>query len=89
MTWQAAEVSGLPEPLQRFTPLMVDTEVGVGVVVPGSPCVDFGCPFTMGELFKTIDGGRTWTRLGDCDRKSVYRYACLPEPSASGEQPSP
>lgn len=88
-TWHAAQVNGLPQPFQRFTPVMADPEVGVGLVVPGPPCLGFGCPFTVSELFKTVDGGRTWTRLGDCDPKSAYRFVCLPDPTESGPPPSP
>jgi photosystem II stability/assembly factor-like uncharacterized protein len=88
-TWLSSpelRVSGLPARFERFGLLMTDTQVGVALVVPGSPCVDFGCPFTTSELFKTTDGARSWTRLGDCDPKSDYRFVCLP-PTAPGATP--
>lgn len=57
---------GLPTPLDRAWMTFVDPEHAWGAAVRGGcPAGSFGC-FRGPELFATPDGGRTWTRLGDC-----------------------
>lgn len=84
-TWEVDAVTGFPAAIRRFRLDMLDMEVGLAWVTYGSPCRDFGCPFRVAQLFKTIDEGRTWTRLGDCEPGNELNFVC----GSAGATPTP
>jgi hypothetical protein len=65
-------MQGLPAPLSGMSVHLADRQVGWASVA-GGPCG--GCA-QLFQLFKTGDGGATWTRLGDCDPQDEINFVC-------------
>ncbi len=73
-TITSATSTGLPRPLGLATGTFVDPLHGWVSAVTECPPGRF-CALIANQLYKTSDGGRTWTTVGDCDTKGGV-FAC-------------
>lgn len=77
-TFDVQRSVGLTGYLYVASMTFVDPDHGWASVVSGSPCPAdrYGCTPRGPQLYRTSDGGRTWTRIGDC----IF-FCPPPEPS--------
>ncbi|HJP88020.1 MAG TPA: hypothetical protein VJ850_03180 [Candidatus Limnocylindrales bacterium] len=81
-SWGAGTSTGLPVVLDFASPQFVDPLHGWAVASGGPLIKCVSCPVQVLELFKTADGGSTWSLVGDCDASSELAFAC-PSPGPS------
>jgi photosystem II stability/assembly factor-like uncharacterized protein len=67
-TFDVQPSTGLTRYLSTASMTFVDPAHGWASVITGSPCPadHFGCTPRGPQLYRTSDGGRVWTRIGDC-----------------------
>lgn len=81
MTFESAPSTGLPVVLDFAAMDFVDAQHGWAEATGGVPCKGYGC-LRLSQLFKTDDGGRSWTLVGQCEPGSSLAFACpSPRPS--------
>jgi photosystem II stability/assembly factor-like uncharacterized protein len=77
-TWQLDDVSGLPDPAEYVSADFVDAEHGWATSAPA--CLADFCAFIWSNLFASVDGGLTWSLVGDCGPNSDRPYCPAQKP---------
>jgi photosystem II stability/assembly factor-like uncharacterized protein len=75
LTFESAPSTGLPVVLDFAAMDFVDPQRGWAEASGGPLCKGFGC-LRLFELFKTDDGGRSWSLVGSCEPGATLSFAC-------------
>lgn len=75
VTFESTPSTGLPVVLDFAAMDFVDPQHGWAEASGGVPCKGFGC-LRIFQLFRTDDGGQSWSLVGACEAGSTLSFAC-------------